>query len=228
MRSIWSPEGVLAALADASLEAAWLTLVYLLVQPWIGDGQLHLGLPALAVAVLAGLLFARTASELPRESYTLIGSGLTVLAAAIGTLAFVPEIARVDPFAALRCAPRRPARRRRLPARQRPCRGGRRGRQRRTHPGHRPVRTGRLLADLQPGRPGRAPEFAQPALSACITFVTASLLAMGLARLASLGSDGVGRPTRRRWLGLLFGVLGWRWWSACRWRRCSACRSAWR
>ena len=208
MRSISSPEGALAALADASLEGAWLALVYLLVQPWIGDGQLHLGLPALAVAVLAGLLFARVASDLPRESYTLIGSGLTVLAAAIGTLAFVPDVARADPFAAIAAHP-----------------GGLlvgvaflRG----SAHAEEGAEAGNVERILGVGLFGLVafwpifsvaglavlPEFAQPALSACITFVTASLLAMGLARLASLGSDGVGRPTRRRWLGLLFGVLG--------------------
>lgn len=208
MRWISSPEALLAAVADASLEAAWLTLAYLLVQPWIGDGQLHLGLPALAVGALAGLAFARRASDLPRDSYTLIGSGLTVVAAAIGTLAFVPDIARSDVFAAISAHP-----------------GGLlvgvaflRG----TAHAEEGAEAGNVERILGIGLFGlvvfwpifslaglsvRA-AFAQPALSASISFVTASLLAMGLARLASLGGDGVGRPTRRRWLFLLFGVLG--------------------
>ncbi|HEX5395915.1 MAG TPA: DUF4129 domain-containing protein [Candidatus Limnocylindria bacterium] len=208
MRSISSPEEALAALADASLEAAWLMLVYLLVQPWIGDGELHLGLPALAVAVLAGLLFARAASDLPRDSYTLIGSGLTVLAAAIGVLAFVPDIARADPFSAFGAHPGG------LLAGVAFLRGSAHAEE-----GAEARNVERILGIglfglvafwLLFSLAGLAvlPEFAQPALSACITFVTACLLAMGLARLASLGSDGVGRPTRRRWLGLLFGVLG--------------------
>jgi hypothetical protein len=208
MRWISSPETALAGLADATLEAAWLTLVYLLVQPWIGDGQLYLGLPALAAAALAGVVFARSASDLPRERYTLIGTGLTVLAAAVGTLAFVPDLARTNPFAAIQAHPGG------LLAGIAFLRG--------TAHAEEGAEAGNVERILGIGLVGLVvfwpmfslaglavlPEFAQPALSASISFVTAGLLAMGLARLASLSSDGAGHPTRRRWLFLLFGVLG--------------------
>lgn len=208
MRSTWPPERVLAALADSALEAAWLTLVYLLVQPWIGDGELHMALPALAVAALAGLLFARLLADLPRDTYTLLGTGAAVLAAVVGILGFVPQLTATDAWAALRA-----------------------------HPGGLLLGVAFLRgsAHAEEGAEGANVEtilgvglfglvplwgvlslsglaadhaYAAAALGASISFVTAGLLAMGLARLLALSSEGVNRPTRRRWLGLLFAVLG--------------------
>lgn len=208
MRLTWPAERVLAALADSALEAAWLTIVYLLVQPWIGDGVLHMALPPFAVAALAGLLFARSAAGLERDTYTLAGTGAAILAAVIGTLAFVPEVAATDPWAALRAHPGG------LLAGVAFLRGSAHA-----EDGAEGANVETILAvglfGLVPfwglltlSGLTTDPAYAAAALGASITFVTAGLLAMGLARLAALGSEGVTRPTRRRWLGLLFAVLG--------------------
>ena len=208
MRWISSPERLLADLADASLEAAWLTLAYMLAQQALGDGRLHLGLPALAVAALAGLLFARAADDLRLDRYTLAGSGLAVLVAAIGAVAFAPETASPDPWGALQANPGG------LLAGVAFLRG--------TGHADEGAEAGAVERLLGIGLFGLAvfwpvfslaglatrPAFAEPALSASITFVTSALLALGLARLSALGTDGVSRPTRRRWLGVLLGVLG--------------------
>ena len=208
MRSTWPPERILAVLADAALEAAWLTLIYLLVQPWIGDGELHMALPALAVAAVIGLLFARVLADLPRDRYTLLGTGAAVLAAVIGTLAFVPQLASTDPFAALRSHPGGMLLGVAFLRGSAHAEGGAEG--------------ANVETILSVGLFGLIPfwgvlslsglasdgDYAAAALGASISFVTSGLLAMGLARLMALSSEGVNRPTRRRWLGLLLAVLG--------------------
>jgi hypothetical protein len=208
MRWRSSPEATIAGLADASLEGAWLALVYLYAQPFQGDGQQHLGIAALSVAALAGLLFARLTSDVARETYTLVGMGLTIVVAAIGVFAFLPDLARVDPWAALKAHPGG------LLAGVAFLRGS-------AH-AEAGAEAGNLERILGIGLVGlvvfwmittltafvEVRSFTEPALVASITFVTATLLALGLARLGSLGSEGVGRATRRRWMALLIGVLG--------------------
>ena len=59
MRSNASPERVAALLAASLLEAAWITLVYVLVESLTRAAEAPLSMLAFAGAALAGIAFAR-------------------------------------------------------------------------------------------------------------------------------------------------------------------------
>ena len=63
MRSTWSLERVLGLSSAAVLEAAWLTLAYILIQWLTGARGLYLGIVSFAAAAAFGLLLARASAR---------------------------------------------------------------------------------------------------------------------------------------------------------------------
>ena len=208
MRSSWSAERILAALAAASLEAAGLTLAYLAVDWLSGVRAIHFGIASFAAAVVVGLLLARRLRRWSWERYLVAVPATAVLVGAIGAwLAEVSAGAPADPLALLR-------------------NGG-------TWLLGVGVLRGTAHAELDDegytverwlriGVPalvvfwivGAAaglaedPTYAAAAFGATLTLVSSALLALGLARLAELEVESIDRVARRRWLVLLIGVSG--------------------
>lgn len=206
---ISSPDRALAALADAALQGAWLTLAYVLVQRIAGDGELHLGLAELAGAALAGLLLARHGRALSRRRYAGLLVSITLAATFLGWIGpMLQSLGAGDLRAALLANPGG------LLAGIAVIRGT----------AHADAASDGATVEgmLGPGLLGLAvfwmiatliglvalPALAGTALTASVAFVTATLLALGLARLAELRHEGMEQGDSRRWLGLLLGVTG--------------------
>lgn len=204
MRSTWSLERVLAVLAAAGLEAAWLTLAYLLLQGLSGIRPLPLGIGAFAVAAAIGIVVSRALRSAPRSRYAAVTVGVSLGAAVLGT-ALGWDAANVPGVA--------------LPALA-------------AHPGGwllgLAVWRGTIHAefgdeaDISDGvlRAGliwlivfwviasatgmvRSPAYTASAFVATLAFAGAGLLSLGLARVVELEVESVDRAARRRWLVLI-------------------------
>jgi hypothetical protein len=209
LRSTWPLERSLGLVAAASLEAAWLTLAYLLVQWLAGARGVHLGIVAFAAAAALGLLLARAARAWPRGRYAGALVGASVAAAGIGTFLIgvppTPPGAAPPVFAAhaggwlLGLAVWRGTLHAELgdeaELSETVIRGG--------VPG--------LIAFWVVATASRmvgSDDYAAPAYVATVVFVGAGLLSLGLARLADLEVEAMDRGARRRWVTLLLAVSG--------------------
>ncbi len=209
MRSTWSADRVLRLLATASLEAAWLTLAYLVLEWLAGRDQLDLGIAQLGAAAIVGTLLSRALHRRSRSAYVGVLLGAAALAGAVGIwLAAAPALAGADKAASLVVNS-----------------GG-------WLLGVAVLR-GSTHADLE-GDAGHAERvldagliglaafwifasasglattdpFAVTAYAATLTFVSAGLISLGLARLTELRVEGVDRAARWRWLILVVAVSG--------------------
>ncbi len=86
MRSSGWPERALSVLVACSMEAGWITLVYVTAEGLWADGFSPLTLLAFAVAVLLGLVVARWAADGAGRAYPALLAGL-VVAIALARLA---------------------------------------------------------------------------------------------------------------------------------------------
>jgi Domain of unknown function (DUF4129) len=209
MRSTWSADRILGLVATASLDAGWLTLIYLAIQWLAHSEQLHLGIAELGLAAIAGVLLARRLRGRPRPVYVGVLVVASVIAAAIGIwLSVAPDLAGESVTLAMTTNP-----------------GGfllgvavLRGSMH-ADLDHSAGRAERLL-DIGPlgllvfwmfaGASGLAgsESFTATAYAATLTIVSASLLSLGLARLSELRVEGADRAARWRWLVLLVAVSG--------------------
>ena len=210
MRSNASPERVAALLAASLLEAAWITLVYVLVESLTGAAEAPLSILAFAGAALAGIVFARWAARGDPHAYRTLLAIIAVCLALIGwLLPLGPAAGQVldDPAIAFAMHP-----------------GG-------IFLGLAFLRGTAHTTDLDDERiaevalgPGLAAVAGcwvllaasggtgttwviDMASSATVTFVTTGLLSIGLARLADLRGAGVRGADRRIWDGVLVGVI---------------------
>lgn len=210
MRSNASPEGALAVLAACLLEAAWIALVYVTIEHLAGTNQPQLSIVAFAGAALIGMGFARASARSGRLAYGTPLAAIAVGAALLGwLLPLGPAAARVldGPASVLSMHPAG------ILLGLAVLRGS-------AHAGA--LDDERIAeAALGPGLAGVAglwvlltatggtaePSVVGSATSATVIFVTAGLLSMGLARFADLRGTGVQGTDRRRWLGVLIGVV---------------------
>jgi hypothetical protein len=208
MRSRWPAEIVVLWLATATLEAAWITLVNLLLQWFKQAERVDLTIIHYFLAVLLGMVLARTFRNVPQNRYALILTVGAVGSAVIGALisgapandigAFV-RTAILDPgawlmgFAVLRGVF-----------------------QADPGSGYETERVFRLgipglvvfwiLTSISGMTDNQA--FTLQAFAATLSFISAGLLAMGLGRLKDLDVDSVDRGARRRWVLLVMGIVG--------------------
>jgi hypothetical protein len=206
MRSTWSAERVIALLAGASLEGAWLTLLYLAFQWLTANHVVHLGIGSFAASAVVGALLARRIRHWPRQAYTLSVIAAAILAGVVGAwLAVAPHVAPGEVAIALVRHP-----------------GGwllGLGILRGTAHGDWADETSVAELVLDRGMVGlvafwvlatmsgmvHAAAFESAGFAATLTFVSAGLLALGLARLTDLDVQAMD-PGRTRWLLLLLGV----------------------
>lgn len=209
MRSRVSPDGLVAVIAACSLEAAWITLLYVLIGSLATDGPGPLPIVAFAGAALVGQAVARWSARDERSIRTPIA--ILVVGAAIAgwLLPLGSDATRLGeaPMAVLALHP-----------------GGvllglavLRG------TGHVTVDDDERIAEiaLGPGLAGIAtiwviltlsggghePSTVDAAFAASVTYVAAGLLSMGLARSAGLKDSGALGTDQRTWVGVLVGVL---------------------
>ena len=210
MRSNASPERIAALLAASFLEAAWVTLAYVLIESLTRAAEAPLSMLAFAAATLVGTVFARWAARGdPHAHRTLVA----VIAIAVGLIGWLlplgPAATGVLEDPAIVFA---------------------------MHPGgillglafvrgtaHRTDLDDERIAEaaLGPGLAAVAGLWVLLAASggtatgwvvnaatwATVTFVTTALLSIGLARLADLRGAGVRGADRRIWDGVLVGVV---------------------
>jgi hypothetical protein len=210
MRSNVSPERVAALLAASLLEAAWITLVYVLVESLTGAAEAPLSMLVFAGAALAGIAFARWAARGDPHAYRTVLAIIAISLALIGWVLPLGAAARQvldDPAIAFAAHP-----------------GGIllglafvRGTAHRTDldderisevalgPGLAAV-AGCWVLLAASGGTGTA-WVVDVASAATVTFVTTALLSIGLARLADLRGAGVRGADRRIWDGVLVGVV---------------------
>ncbi len=207
MRSTWSADRIVRLLATASLEAGWLTLLYLAVQTLAHSQEQYLGIAQLGVAAIGGVFLARLLRGWPRPFYAAVVGASAVLVGALGIwLAVAPATSNDELIAAARANP-----------------GG-------ILLGLAVVR-GSMHADLDQsaGRAERlldvgliglvvfwafagasgladSESFSSSAYAATLTIVSAALLSLGLSRLAELRVEGADRAARWRWVVLLIAV----------------------
>jgi hypothetical protein len=208
MRSNAWPERALAILVACSLEAAWLQLAYVTFQ---GLTRAMVALPMVAffAAALAGFAFARWSARHPEVPYRLGVGALVIGAALLGWL--VPLGPAVDPLGAtvrtlqlhlagllLGVAVLRGAAHATLDDEERIA-------GRALGPGTAGVALLWLL--LEASGAARIPPVLEAAFAATVAYVTAALLALGLARLADPRFERAGTG-RRTWIGLLLAVVG--------------------
>ena len=209
MRSNASPERVAALFAAAALEAAWVTLVYVLVQSLTSPAEAPLSMLAFAGAALAGTAFTRLAGR-GRRVYR---SPLAAIAIAVGLIGWLLPLGEAatgvvsEPGIVFGM-----------------------------HPGGILLGLAFLRGTAHATRldDERIAEFALgpglaaiaglwvfltvsggtaeawvvgAASSATVTFITAGLLSVGLARLADLRGSGVRGADRRIWDGVLLAVV---------------------
>jgi len=209
MRSNAWPEAAAGALAACSLEAAWVTLVYVTVEAISRAAPAPLPLVAFACAALAGLVSARWLVRHPG------GAGRTMLAAAAVAVAVIGVLLPLAPAAAAVDSPLTVLA---------------------MHPGgillgvalfrgtaHLTSGDDGRIADvaLGPGLIGIAlvwgiltvngatkdPAILGVAFAATVTYVTAGLLSIGLARSVELRPPGGAGSDGRTWLWLLIAVV---------------------
>jgi hypothetical protein len=210
MRSNASPEYVAAVLAASLLEAAWITLAYVAVERLKGPAEAPLSMLAFAGATATGLGFARWSMHGRRRAYR---TPLAAIAIALGLIGWLLPLGAAaaqvvdDPVIVLSMHP-----------------GGillalafLRGTAHATRvdderiaeialgPGLAAV-VGLWLLLTATGGTGEA-WVVGAASSATVTFVTAGLLSIGLARLADLRGAGARGADRRIWDGVLVGVV---------------------
>jgi len=209
MRSSWSADRLLALLAAASLEAAWLTLAYLALQWLAGSHQQYLGIAHLAVAAIAGLFLGRVLRRRSPSVYAGVLVVVAILVAAAGIwLAAAPRLSAPDLAAAATTNP----------AGWLLGVGVLRGSihadlddeaghvERFLNAGLAGLAVFWLFASTSGLTGGEA--FRSTAFAATLTSVSAGLLSLGLARLTELRVEGVDRAARRRWLIMLVAVSG--------------------
>ncbi len=197
-------------LAACALEAAWITLVYILVASLAAAGPAPLSLLAFSGATLVGLGFARWSARHPGHPYATPLAGIAIAAAIIGwLLPLGPAAARVieDPTVVAAMHPGG------LLLGLAVLRGS----------AHVTPEDDERIAEtgLGPGlvflavfwvlltATGGTYDASNvgAAYTATVAFVTAGLLSSGLARLADLRSTGVRGADRRIWVGVLIGVV---------------------
>jgi Domain of unknown function (DUF4129) len=210
VRSNAWPETTVAVLAACSLEAAWITLLYITVTALATHAAGPLSLLTFALAALAGLLMSRRIGADPRDRDRTLVAAVAVGVGLGGWL--IPlglDATRVidQPYALLEMNP-----------------AG-------ILLGLAVVRGSAHLSELDDERiagiaigPGLAfvaaiwfvltlagatddPAILGDAFAATITFVTAGLLSMGMARLAGLREAGTGPAGRHTWIGMLVAVI---------------------
>jgi hypothetical protein len=210
MRSNASPEYAAALLAASLLEAAWITLVYVLVESLTGPAEAPLSMLAFAGATVAGLAFVRWSMHGHRFADRTLLAAIAVALALLGwLLPLGPAAAHVvdDPGMVFAMHP-----------------GGillglafLRGTAHATRVDDEriaEIALGPGLAALAglwvlltaTGGTGEA-WVVGTVSSATVTFVTAGLSSIGLARLADLRGAGVRGADRRIWDGVLVGVV---------------------
>ena len=86
MRSRWPAETVILWLATATLEAAWITLANMLLQWFKQMERVDLTIVRYFAAVLLGMVLARTFRNQPQNSYAVILSAGAVGSAVLGAL----------------------------------------------------------------------------------------------------------------------------------------------
>jgi Domain of unknown function (DUF4129) len=206
MRSTWSAERVVTFLAIASVEGAWLTLAYLALQQLAGDGQLHLGIVHFAIAVGGGLLLARRLRAATEDGYASALIGIALLVGLAGVWLAHPVASLSGLGAAIGTTPGGP-----------PLVGGVLGDTTHAELEEEAGDAERFLANGMIGLGAfwviasaagmtRDAALSAAAFAATLTFVSAALLSIGLARLAELKVEAVDRAARRRWIAMLFGV----------------------
>lgn len=208
MRSKWSAESALTWLAVVTMEAAWITLIYVGIQ-WLGiHFTLELGIGHFALGVAIGMVLAQTFATLAQSRYAAILTVAAICAAAIAAVLADPSW--TDPGALIRFAL--------------------------LNPGSwllgLAVLRGAAHSDLADtlatervfnfGVPGLVafwltawlsglsdnPTFGTAAFAATLSFVAAGLLALGLGRLADLEVEAIDRGARRRWVVMLLAIVG--------------------
>jgi hypothetical protein len=210
MRSSAWPERSLAFVASCSLEAGWITLVYLVVEGLSARRFVPLSIGTFGVAAAIGLAYNRWAWQGKALRHASGLAALVIGAAIVGWLVPlgrpVSEILS-QPFAAIGAHPAG------LMLGVAVWRGT----------AHAEPDDEERTADgaLRLGLVGIAfawllltatdlthePAMAGGAFVATVALVTSALLAIGLARLASLQAAGATGAGRRTWLSLLFGVV---------------------
>lgn len=208
MRSTWSAERVLALVAAASLEGAWITLLYVAFQWPTPSHILHLGIGHLAAGALVGVVLARQIRQWPQRQYAATVIGAAIIAAGVGAwLAIAPDLrpdevvngVLVNPggwllgLALLRGTAHADVAAEAEVARRVLDRGmiG--------LVAFWVVATGSDLVHNQ--------TFAAAAFAATLTFISAGLLSVGLGRLSDLEVE-ASDSARPRWIALLLGVSG--------------------
>ena len=208
MRSRWPAETLVLWLATATLEAAWITLANLLLQ-WFKDSErVDLTIIHYFLAVLLGMVLARTFRNLPQNRYALILTTGAVGSAVIGALisgapandvgAFV-RTAILDPgawlmgFAVLRGVFQADP-------------GSGYETERVFSLGIPALVVFWILASISGMTDNQA--FTIQAFAGTLSFISAGLLALGLGRLKDLDVDSVDRGARRRWVLLVLGIVG--------------------
>ena len=211
MRSNAWPEYAAALLAASLLEAAWVTLVYVLVQSWTGPAEPPLSMLAFVGAAVAGVGFARWSVVRRWRAYRTPLAAIAVALALIGWLLPLGSAAAhvVDePGITLSLHPggillglaflRGTAHTTRL--------DDERIAERALGPGLAAIA---LLWVFLTATGGTGEAWVVGAASsATVIYVTAGLLSIGLARLADLRGAGVRGSDRRIWDGVLVGVVG--------------------
>ena len=86
MRSNLSAEGALSWIAVASMEGAWITLVYIWLEGIVRPPGVGLGIAQFAVSVAVGMLVARWFRDLSRHGFTVVITATALIAAVTGTL----------------------------------------------------------------------------------------------------------------------------------------------
>ena len=209
MRSNASPERVAALLAASLLEAAWITLVYVLVQSLTGPTEAPLSMLAFVGAALAGVAFTRLSTR-RRGMYRTPLAAIAIALALIGWLLPLGEAAGVvvsEPGFVFGMHPggillglafvRGTAHATRL--------DDERIAEFALGPGLAAV-AGLWVLLTTSGGTAEA-WVVGAASSATVTFITAGLLSVGLARLADLRGAGVRGADRRIWDGVLVAVV---------------------
>jgi uncharacterized protein DUF4129 len=210
MRSNAWPERALAVIAACSLEAGWITLLYVLVSAIATHGPGPLSLPIFAVAALVGLIVSRWIGTEPRDRDRTLLAAVAIGLAIAGWLAPLGlDAGRVvaEPYALLQ------AHGGGLLVGLAVLRGS----------AHMTVQDDERIAELALG-PGvllvaatwlalsvagatSVPAILADAFAATITYVTAALLSMGLVRITGLQAAGQVPAGRPAWVGLLVAVI---------------------
>jgi hypothetical protein len=209
MRSNWSAEAALSWLAVASMEGAWITLAYIGVEGPLRAPGAQIGIAHFAVSVAAGMFVARSSRDLPQQRFAVVITATAVIAAVAGTL--LAGVATLDIVSLVRATVFNPGS---WLLGLAVLRGAAHA-----DPGNEGHVSERVFALGVPGLVifwvvatylGLAEDlaFTSAAFVATLTFVTAGLLSLGIARLSDLDVEAVDRGARRRWLSLLIGIIG--------------------